>query len=1317
MITYEVTLTDTRRVDLVTQFLTAAGIPSTAILGTIGALSSTVEPNNPTFKVIAVDATVGAVMLAYDSGPLPSSVASGGLTVGSDGKAVIARDDLFWSIVNGACIRVANTGQGFDIQGGIHYRAAFGLNIPTTFLLDGISADILDSGGNYQATYTPIGMQVPLSLSGSDPASHVVSLLPFQQSAATFNGITIPQGAIILPWATSQPSVGATFKLRVYSVNQAKIFSTSGHPIDLLTQWWTNVGITYDAGAAAAVRHQLGDFLAVVYRFDESSNQGRTLYDVVQAVITAPFGITWRVDDQQRRVLFVCRDLSLLTLPSGSWGPVGPLTPIETLGLNDLRNAEASAFDLDERSIKNRVVVSWQQIRPWDAKLDGGDRPPDGNVAVTQPPIQLDYSTNGGISIGGTPEPDSDIAGVKEWRIDLPGFVGQTVVNAPIPGTVQAFDMTQWAIQVAIGVFNRVGRGAPLVTLPVIRGHSVADVGDIIATTADHVVNTFLDLFPVSQRIREGGGSRLLQVVQKTPNPDGPDLLCWDIGPGTSVETVPEFTLAVDATDPYHVAVATLTNAPALVALGTGTQVLVQFGVGATEPTTGQPGGVIDPASATLDLALPPVNGGSTVWVRMLGSVPGLGPGTWSAWQSVDLTALPPPTGLSATPTANGTDLLLTWTPGSTLFPEAVYQDGVLLAILPPGTDHYLVQGVSGSHTFTVRTIDPSPLAGQSTAASVTQAPTGGVTLSTPIDPAAFAGSHDASGVLVIDGTYGLEVTATAIPSTVVFEVATETAVGSGTYGSYVVMAQLAAVQGGRTRFTTKASINDGLRRQIRAKSTRNGATDSSYTSAQVVDPWSQQTLPPAPPRLTAVWGAGTLAVFLQGDPQTVSFKIAASTSAYPSDATVRAATALNATRNQATTGALVSGLVVNDLIYVSAFAYTELDGAGTESAQPAKATFVYGGGAAPVDASYLTAVAESLLPNSRQLVAIEPITLTDNGPGTQEAIGIDLSDTGVGGGFVGAVCVGEFALFGWTDYVRLNNYPGSLTDLNTIGIPHWKRDQADAAQLYARIQAYVVTACTGHLAVQYFNGSSWRYLDGVSGPFVSLGSTGLQVGGLVPVEAGALADVEMRLVASGGNDASACVLSMVRMDFCQLASALPPPAGAGEAGGGGGDCSTVSSDGMEYADIAAATAAGWAFTNTSTTAQWAMAASPTHGGSKSLAVQITSGSSINGVLEATRTFGTGDGLSPNTHYTVKVWGYMGFRPWYDSESKLFVNGSSDAITGFISNQGVWIQLVCRGISDSAGNLVVKLRRPGTLQSGYTGVNWDDLTIQVGDTC
>ena len=1126
-LTYEVTLTDTRRVDLVTQFLQASGLASTAILGTIGATSSDVEAANPTFKVIAVDATAGAVMLAYDSGVLPNSAGyPSGLSVGADGKAAAATDQVFWTAVDQAALAYANTGQGFDWAGGAKYRTAFGLNTQA-FLMDGLAVDILDGSGNYQATYTPLGYLAAGQFSGVPlPGSTALSMDPLQPFATAFNGVTVPQGAIVVNWATSQPSVGATVKLRLYAPNAAKVFTATGHPIDLLTRWWTNVGIAYDAAAAAAVRHELGDDLAVVYRFDETSGN-QTLYQVTQSAITAPFGVSWRTDDTQQRVLFICRDLSLLTLPSGTFGAAGPLTPVETIGIDDLRAADASAFDLDEQSIKNRVTVTWQLIRAWDATLDGGDRPPDGMVAIPQTPIQVDFSTSGTISLGGTPEPDSDIAGVKEFRIDLPGFVGATVFGAAT-GTVQAIDMVNWAIATAIGIFSRVGRGAPLVTLQAIRGRSAADVGDIIATTADHVVNTFLDTFPVSQRIREGGGSRLLQVVQRTPTPEGPDLTCWDVGPGTAVGATPAFTLAAASADPYHLAVATLTNATDVLALGAGTQVIVQYAVSATEPTAGLLAGTIDPSSATLALTLPPVNGGSTVWARMAASVPNQGPGTWSAWQSLALTALPDVTGLSAAAAANGTDVLLTWTPGSTVFQEAVYQDGVLIAVLPPGTDHYLVQGVSGSHTYTIKTIDPAPLAGTSTGVSTTGAPTGGVTLTAPIDPAAFAGRQDsATGQIVIDGTFGMEVTATALPSDVVFEVAIETAVGSGTPGTYVPQATIPAVQTGRTRFSAVAP-NDGKLRYLRAKSTRNGATSSPYSSPIVsVLPWSQVALPPGTPAVQLnVDGAGNVSITWAGDAFTKSISYAVSTSSQPTDAAALAGT--TAGGRSGTTGTLAT-LAENEVAYVTLFGWTDLGGKGTHSLASWQGHVTFGTGL--VDAEYVLVAQDARLPNGRDLEVLAPITKTDGGAGGPLTIGLDTSAGGLGAVALQNVDV-DLAFIDDPDGIMLDGVPAAEVD------PRYQDARYFDATGFAEARAVATTDVAGasgsKVGFRYSTdgGATWHPLDGVGAPNVAIDAAVAAKSDWVALASGAKADVLFGPTPFGGDGATRPVLTGLALQF-----------------------------------------------------------------------------------------------------------------------------------------------------------------------------------------
>jgi hypothetical protein len=75
------------------------------------------------------------------------------------------------------------------------------------------------------------------------------------------------------------------------------------------------------------------------------------------------------------------------------------------------------------------------------------------------------------------------------------------------------------------------------------------------------------------------------------------------------------------------------------------------------------------------------------------------------------------------------------------------------------------------------------------------------------------------------------------LPSEVEFSVAVEDSYDVGTYGAYGVVATLPSVEGLPTTWTGWVK-DDRLRRKIRARHTRDGATGSSYTAEEVVWAW-----------------------------------------------------------------------------------------------------------------------------------------------------------------------------------------------------------------------------------------------------------------------------------------------------------------------------------------------------------------------------------------------------------------------------------------------------------------------------------------------
>lgn len=114
-------------------------------------------------------------------------------------------------------------------------------------------------------------------------------------------------------------------------------------------------------------------------------------------------------------------------------------------------------------------------------------------------------------------------------------------------------------------------------------------------------------------------------------------------------------------------------------------------------------------------------------------------------------------------------------------------------------------------------------------------------------------GVSSGGGAPHLDGTYGMAVWATAFPSTVEFWEAVETAVGSGTYGSFAVVgAPVPSVQGDWTVYR-RIAPNDGLRRQIKARHVKDGATASAFTAAVTVSPWTTPQRVPLSPATRTV--------------------------------------------------------------------------------------------------------------------------------------------------------------------------------------------------------------------------------------------------------------------------------------------------------------------------------------------------------------------------------------------------------------------------------------------------------------------------------
>lgn len=107
----------------------------------------------------------------------------------------------------------------------------------------------------------------------------------------------------------------------------------------------------------------------------------------------------------------------------------------------------------------------------------------------------------------------------------------------------------------------------------------------------------------------------------------------------------------------------------------------------------------------------------------------------------------------------------------------------------------------------------------------------------------------------------------------------------------------------------------------------------------------------------------------------------------------------------------------------------------------------------------------------------------------------------------------GSFGNPSWT------NQPAALTELFGTTAGRLKADLTASTQVRLLSNVQTAGAATAALRVQYSTDqTSWNYLDGSSGPSVSINTTGLKVSAWVSLAAGAKADVFLRAVGINGD-------------------------------------------------------------------------------------------------------------------------------------------------------------------------------------------------------
>jgi hypothetical protein len=614
---------------------------------------------------------------------------------------------------------------------------------------------------------------------------------------------------VIVNWTGTLPDVGDRFRLAIFprAIGPRNPFHWSGHPVDLAAQLFAMHGIAYNTASQTAMRAALGN-LEVVLRITESA----PITEFLEKSVYGPFGFATRANEDGEAEFFQTR--------------ISGQSPVATITLDDLFSDEGTAWEIEEASAANLVTWNSKSFLMNDAAGTVDDSTPidcvlDADIIVT---------------VKAEDEEGEAVFGEKEVRFDLPGEItGYTSSGDETnPGSLDLFvaaiahPLFDWNGRGAIHGEFHVGRWSP--------GYE-AVIGEELVVDCPHVPSAAQAQFPTSQR---GTLPRRGFILHKTVSPSGATFMLEDRGLAEVVPLVPTFTLAADATFPKKVVEVTVTNEADLLAAAVNVRVEMSTD---GSPTAGQFVRVWRPDVDANPFDLPPVCAGSVVSVRMRAEGTGTQAGTygpWSAFQTLDLDDLDPPTGLAVV--SEGTNLTATWTNGEALTPiEVMYRrlsdfTYTITAVLPAGSVEYTwaVPDAETAYVVALRHIDGA--CRSATVDSMTLVNIA-IVLSPPVDPATFG-----DGL----GHHGMEVTATEIPSGTEFWTAVETSVGSGEPCPFVLVGEVQSVPLGRTRLQHPlAAPQDGLLRYWKARHVKPGFEPSAFTDVVSINPWL--VIPPNP--------------------------------------------------------------------------------------------------------------------------------------------------------------------------------------------------------------------------------------------------------------------------------------------------------------------------------------------------------------------------------------------------------------------------------------------------------------------------------------
>jgi tetrahydromethanopterin S-methyltransferase subunit F len=616
------------------------------------------------------------------------------------------------------------------------------------------------------------------------------------------------------------PAANTSVRVRAFTaeVSELSPIFWTGHPADLFATLFAEAGIDYSSSSVTTTKQAVGSDRRIALIITEPKPLAPFLTS-----LRAAFGIGVRQNSSGQVELFPSR-IQYNAVPATTIGNADVQT--------DANGSLPEIFAVDRASAIKRVIFEHTRLVLSQMAFD--EQATYGFVSQTE----RFERTNG----------DGSAVGNGEASFTVPGMMHTADSNAPdISGFVDAF---------AREVFDRWGRGVIRGSIAGLRGGSTDSL-----SLGDECLHD-LDVLPNHNK-RLGDdisvAARAMQVVKRTWTPRGFLLDLLDSGPNNApYATVPTHTIAASTALPRTVAELTITNASTLNAAMAGIRIQMAVTTGSAPAATDY----VDVAAydygkiPTTAITLPAVVAGRKVYARAAATSPTFRPSSWQTAVSVTLSSITAPSAFAAAAGADGSLEQLTWTVGDSTMLTDVYlrasgapsSDAVRQITLDPGSARYLQESLTPSTAYTSSVQHRDKTTGDVSAlVDVTYTTSATVTtLQTPLNPQPFAGTRDGvTGIPQRDGIYGVAVYALEFPGFIEVDVAVETSIGAGTYGAFVTSGtRIPSIPGDWTAWTDIAP-NDGLRRLLKVRHARTGATSSSYTSNVTVTPWTPTALPP----------------------------------------------------------------------------------------------------------------------------------------------------------------------------------------------------------------------------------------------------------------------------------------------------------------------------------------------------------------------------------------------------------------------------------------------------------------------------------------